>query len=456
MRQIIIILLILVLLVGCTGKTVEIDSGLIQGETQDGVETYFGIPYATPPVGDLRWQAPQLVETWKKVKKTTAFSPICLQPQEIDPNTSEQEMSEDCLYLNIWTPANQENLPVMVWIHGGAFLVGSGSLDMYNGHNLASKGVVVVTINYRLGSLGFLAHPDGLSGNYAFLDQLAALQWVQRNIEKFGGDPNKVTIFGESAGAMSTTTLMLSPLSENLFHRVIAQSGSPIINKYIFPDSPGDLQKAFKVGKQFEIALGCDSLVCMRSKTGEELLVAANSTFKLAVGGLQFGPVVDGNFLPDSPENLLSKGEFKKVPLLIGSNADEGTLFVEGESTESYHAWAEQFSTEETLPTTFSELYTQTLFTKPAKVVASSFKESPVYLYEFTHVLKTEDGELFGAFHGVEIPYVFGNLNDEYSDEDFALSEKMINYWVNFAKTGNPNSLGLEEWPVYKKILTIN
>lgn len=252
-----IILFSLAALIACQGNTaldeiVEVDSGLISGQSGDGYYYYLGIPFAAPPVGELRWKPPQPVEPWSGVRECTEFGPACPQPLLPFAGFEFDTMDEDCLYLNVWTPAKSPNdcLPVMVLIHGGGFFSGSASQPFFDGAPLAKKGVVFVGINYRLGPLGFLAHPElaeespeGLTGNYGLLDQIAALKWVQRNIAAFGGDPSRVTIFGESAGGMSVSALLLSPMAEGLFHRAIAQSGSPILARYLFPlSASGDLE----------------------------------------------------------------------------------------------------------------------------------------------------------------------------------------------------------------------
>ncbi|MBU1111743.1 MAG: carboxylesterase/lipase family protein [archaeon] len=478
------------------GPIIELDSGAVQGKTVNGIKSYLGIPYAKPPINELRWKPPQEPVPWYGTKKTTEFGAACSQPQLFS-SSSNEKMSEDCLYINVWTSAKNknENLPVMVWIYGGAFLVGEAGLDPYHGANLASEGVVVVTFNYRLGSLGFLAHPDlsqesleNTSGNYGYMDQIEALRWVQRNIKQFGGDPNKVTIFGESAGSISVTSLMVSPLTKGLFQRVIAQSGTPVINKYVFLNSTGPITKAYEMGEKLEKAIGCDQvediLFCLRNKTPEELILASNSGIGISIKGLEFSPVIDGYVIPEDPVNLFLEGKIQDVPLMIGTNANEGTIFVldegimpdgsvignnekndESQAIRKYEYWVqevfgenssqilEQFpTTKENIFSTFSEIYTLTLFAQPAHLIAQStaVKNPNVYLYQFNHVPPAAESNILGACHGCEIPYVFGNLNqEEYSETDFELSEKMMNYWTNFAKTGNPNSEGLEEWPIY-------
>lgn len=464
---------------------VSIESGPIRGFIQDGVSTYLGIPYAAPPVGVLRWKPPQDVTPWTSIRESTEFSYAC--PQ-VDTGVNYGETNEDCLYLNVWALENgtsaplngtSGSLPVMVWIHGGAFSAGSGSFSQYDGKELASLGVVVVTINYRLGPLGFLAHAalsaeptNGVSGNYGLLDQIAALQWVRNNISAFGGNPNNVTIFGESAGAMSVTYLMLSPLAEGLFHRVIAQSGTPVISSYFFPISSGSMDDALEVGGEFADALGCaqesDLLICIRSKSADEIIETTGlDPGAYYIDRFPFFPVVDGWVIPGDPKTLFSSGNIHDVPLIIGTNANEGAAFIASVSTvDDYESWVqlvfgddvdeilENFPANESdLLQVFDQLYTIALFTHPARFVAGSManKASKVYLYQLTRIPPTEAAQLFGAYHGLDIPYVFGNLaeSEGYNVTDFALSANLMNYWVNFAKTGDPNASGLTGWPEY-------
>jgi len=271
-----IFLLLLILPIGIFAdekktNVVQLDSGPIIGKVEDGVSIFLGIPYAAPPVGKLRWKPPQKIASWTQLRNSTVFGPSCPQPDQQDTS----KFSEDCLYLNVWTTAKNpdERLPVMVWIHGGAFNFGSGSLPEYDGKNLSKKGVVVVNINYRLGPFGFLVHPllsresaHDTSGNYGLLDQIAALKWVQKNIESFGGDPDRVTIFGQSAGSRSVTLLMISPLSAGLFHRAIAESGGPIIgSEYLNPNFNGDMESVSKMGQKLTSRLTMSCQLCVPS-----------------------------------------------------------------------------------------------------------------------------------------------------------------------------------------------
>ena len=491
-------------------ERVQLESGPITGASEDvqgaQISSFKGIPYAAPPVGDLRWKPPQPVASWTEPRACTSFGPACPQPAQtemfyLDVGATD----EDCLYLNVWSPAKSadERLPVMVWIHGGSFETGSGSMEVYGGQNLAAKGVVVVTINYRLGPLGFLAHPalsaesaQGVSGNYGLLDQIAALQWVRNNIAGFGGDPANVTVFGESAGAISILDLLVSPLAEGLFDRAIAQSG--ILLDYGFGVSTtGTLEGAEGAGEAFAGRLGIegsdavtgDAAAQMRAKTPDELLAAAalvGEDSSLMEQGLVWKPVADGYLLPDLPTRLWTAGKRHSVPLLIGSNADEGNAFTAGltVSPAEYEAQMRQIfgdyadealalypvESPEDITPMLSRMLTEVGFASTARFAARAMSElgvgttapagstgeansptAPAYLYQFTRVPL---GNALGAFHGVEIPYVFGNAGlftglGEIEQIDFDLSEAIMGYWTRFAATGDPNGEGAVPWPAY-------
>lgn len=451
MRYRYIILVLAVILSGCTTTKayvdkqkhdlpvaesklgiVRLDSGLISGTSEGQISEYLGIPYAAPPIGELRWRPPQKVAAWKGLRSCEWFAPACVQSKS---KHEIRRMSEDCLYLNIWTPAKRtdEGLPVMFWIHGGAFRIGSGSFKEFQGKNLAKKGVIVVTINYRIGPLGFLAHPllraeseHEACGNYGLLDQIAALEWVKRNISGFGGDPNRVTIFGESAGGASVTALMISPLAKGLFSQAISESGTLFGDRYFLPKANGSLAQALKSGVNYAKALGCDKaddvLAALRKKSAADLIEAAKN--------FQFGPVFDDWVIPQYPEITFSSGAFVQIPLIIGVNGDEGSLWFKKD-----RAKAAQFGLD--------------AFVKPAYFIAGCVKKT--FFYHFSRAPATEMGKQFGSYHAAEVSYVFGTLDKSrgYNEVDFTLSEKMMNYWVNFVKTGDPNGPGLPHWPAY-------
>jgi para-nitrobenzyl esterase len=482
---------------GCGARELErvqLDSGPITGAREEvqGKEiwSFKGIPYAAPPVGDLRWKPPQPIAPWTEPRACTSFGPACPQPTQTETfYLAVGPTNEDCLYLNVWTPAKSaaERLPVMVWIHGGSFETGSGSMEVYGGQNLAAKGVVVVTISYRLGPLGFLAHPalsaesaEGVSGNYGLLDQISALQWVKRNIAGFGGDPTNVTVFGESAGAISILDLLVSPLAQGLFQRAIAQSG--ILLDYGFGVSTtGTLEEAERAGEDLGERLGIGgssrdgggTLAQLRAKTPDELLAAAAATTSdsgLMEQGLFWKPVADGYVLPDLPTRLWAAGKQENMPLLIGSNADEGNAFLAGltvSPTEFEVQMGKIFGeyVDEALALypvaaagditpAFSRMLTEVGFASTARFAARTMSESAAgaaYLYQFTRVPLQNP---LGAFHGVEIPYVFGNA-DLFStlgvieEADHDLSAAILGYWTRFAATGDPNGEGAVPWPVY-------
>lgn len=497
-----------VLAAGCDSSDLEkvrLDSGPVTGaleEVGDGeVWSFKGIPYAAPPVGDLRWKPPQPVAPWTEPLACTAFGPACPQPGASDSfyldTLAVGAIDEDCLHLNVWSPAEsaEEQLPVMVWIHGGSFETGSGSMALYDGQKLATGGVVVVSINYRLGPLGFLAHPalsaesaEGVSGNYGLLDQIAALRWVQRNIAGFGGDPANVTVFGESAGAISILDLLVSPSAEGLFHRAIAQSGI-LLDHGFGVSTTGTLEGAEAAGEHFAERLGIDATgdipVQMRAKTPDELLVAAAGLAEdsgLVEQGLTWKPVADGHLLPDLPSRLWAAGERHSIPLLIGSNADEGNAFLGGLSVspEDYEAQMGKIfgdhvqgalalypaSTGQETLTGLSRMLTEVGFASTARFAARSMstgggaagssasdaEAAPAYLYWFTRVPLQNP---LGAFHGVEIPYVFGNADlfaflGTIEKVDYDLSAAIMGYWTRFAATGDPNGGGAPKWPRYE------
>ena len=312
--------------------TITLDSGKVSGTTADGYQRFLGIPFAAPPVGDLRWKPPQPVEPWSGVKECTEFGPACPQPPM--PGINIDRMDEDCLYLNVWTPASrpEDRLPVMVWIHGGGYRLGSASEIQYGGASLAKKGVVVVTVNYRVGVFGFLSHPQlaaespqGSTGHYGILDNIASLEWVQRNIAAFGGDPSRVTIFGESAGGNSVVALMQSPPAEGLFHQAIAQSPAMVSSMTVFggPRDPEAVRRDMEdTGQVLATILGCheatDVLACMRAKTFEEILTALAAHPELG-----FGPIGDDIVVSKAFFSPLDERHWQDVPLIIGNNANE-------------------------------------------------------------------------------------------------------------------------------------
>ena len=484
---------------GCATASgqVQTDAGPVRGATSDGITAFLGIPFAAPPVGNLRWKPPQPVAPWTDVRDCTRFGPACPQPPGLFARGLGPQ-SEDCLYLNVWTPlvppASSRHpdssdtapaprpLPVMVWIHGGGCRTGAGSLPFYNGVKLARKGVVVVTINYRLGPLGFLAHPllsrespKGVSGNYGFLDQVAALKWVQRNIAAFGGDPTCVTIFGESAGAVSVCRHMVSPLSKGLFHRAIAQSGGAHGRNRDLRRAVGRMEAAEDVGLQLAAKLGCDKaddpLAALRAKTPRELITAADPAVGLFGKGIRFGPIVDGWALPEDPVKAFAEARQHDVPFMVGSNADEGTIFLTalpvrrpagyrrlikalyGDHADDVLKLFPVPRTADGVKATANRLITASAFAAPARFLVRSMerKASKAYLYHFTRKSPQLATRRYGAFHGLEIGYIFRNTRGLawYAREDKSLSDAMRGYWTRFAATGDPNGGGEPAWPAY-------
>ena len=471
----------------------KIESGLISGVSvgvDKGVTAYLGVPYAAPPIGTLRWKPPQSALPWRGVRPCTAFGPSCAQLELSRPSHRAQSgnMSEDCLYLNVWTPNERSEapLPVMVWIHGGGFVGGSGSADESNGGALARKGVVAITINYRLGPFGFFAHPRlseesplNVSGNYGILDQIAALRWIQKNVSVFGGDPNRVTIFGASAGAVSVCYLMTSPLAKGLFHRAISESGiisGPTLS--LRAAWPGQLSME-KQGEQLAHELGCDKVqdvpAALRARSTEEILAVSDPNKPLFDGtGYRFAPVIDNWAIPGDLLTTFDAGKEFPVPFIVGTNADEGSiLFVTraqltgvrdykeevrkwfpddaGEVLAAYPA-AKAEETQDAL----SRIQRDFEFITPARIMARSMSRqksaAKAFVYQFTRVRRTPDAERFGAFHGAEIPFVFCNLNlraERAFETDTYLSSAMSDYWIRFAASGDPNGNGLAEWPSY-------
>lgn len=453
---------------------VRLDSGKISGalsSKNERVSVYKGIPYAAPPVGNLRWRAPRPVTPWDGVREATEFGPIQPQSDRIPGGaTPTSVLSEDSLYLNVWTPAESasERLPVMVWIHGGGFRYGSGSTSIYDGTRLADHGVVVVTFNYRMHVLSGFAHPaltqesgHVTSGNYGFLDQIAALQWVRRNIGNFGGDPNNVTIFGESAGGISVTALMTSPLSESLFQRAIVESGS--VGRI------GTLEEAEEAGQNLlqeaGIEEGPDLLDRLRAMPFDEL-----------PGGINYrgGPVVDGYVFPGQPDELFAAGRQHDVPLIAGYNKHEATFFLRGRTPvpktvaeyedavrERYGDRAEAilalYPAKSDGDVYWAEMTLRTdasLGVGVPRQLRGMFNvPSKGYMYTFTRVPPGPNAARMGASHAAELTYVFGTQYGPVagSAPDRELSEAMMRYWTQFAKTGDPNVEGSPEWPAFER-----
>lgn len=468
---------------GSGGAVVEIDTGSLRGEVLDeasGLTVYRGIPFAAAPVGDQRWKAPRAPAKWSGERDATQFGAICPQAPALAMLTGEAlpESSEDCLFLNVWTAASEDDdpLPVMVWIHGGGLSLGWSNQVGYDGSAFASKGVVLVSINYRLGPLGYLAHAalskesGGESGNYGFLDQIAALKWVNRNIAQFGGDPGNVTIFGESAGGTSVHAVMASPQAKGLLHRAIAESPW-VTDTNIRPlsEAAGLLASAETVGTGWAKAMLGDGV----EQTAEALraLDAGTIITRTAQGGPLGGyepHVTYGtDFMPESSEDRYTAGKQNDVPLIAGTNRNEGTMFMAFQPlTEraqflellkgTYGEHAEEVaklypsSNAEELKIQQDRFLTDTWFLRGTRrmLLGMDNVSSPAFQYFFTRV--NPENPAWGAHHAAELGYVFNTLEGEsYDDTDEALAALMIDYWVQFARTGNPNGGGRPAWPEF-------
>jgi para-nitrobenzyl esterase len=445
---------------------VTIDTGDVAGTTgmDSGVRVFKGIPFAAPPVGENRWRAPQPVTPWDGARDASRFGPRCMQRSFGGPNTDQPATSEDCLYLNVWTTADSadDQRPVMVWIYGGGFSGGAGSEPRYDGEGLAKKGAVVVTLNYRLGPFGFFAHPQlskesahGASGNYGMMDALAALRWVQRNIAVFGGDPDNVTVFGESAGAIMTAALVGSPQAKGLFHRAISESGAWM---GLGLARMGTLADAEQAGVEAAETLGAHTLAALRDTPADELLQ------KVRGGGL----VVDGDVIPEDLSLTFAAGRQNPVDVLVGSNRDEATFFSRGDTkAEPFKTRAQQrFGA---MSAAFLDLYPAATDAQANESFLASFSDEAAwhmrtfaklqaeqgenaFVYYFTHVPPAAPGRPSrGATHTAELAYVFNHLPDgrAWTDTDRELADTMSSFWVNFARSGDPNGKGLPQWPKY-------
>ncbi len=444
---------------------VQTKSGLVSGvasNVSESVRVFKGIPFAAPPIGDLRWKPPAPPAAWDGVRACDQFGNKCPQNGRL---TRQGPFSEDCLYLNVWAPAKsaESKLPVMVWIHGGGLTQGSAHEAGYMGDRLAQRDVILVSINYRLGAFGFLAHPalsaeseHGVSGNYGILDQIAALRWVQKNITAFGGDADNVTIFGESAGGTSVYLLTASPLASGLFHRTILQS--PWLSDTVV----ADLDEALDLGEsEVDRSIGDDAadvLAAMRALSTDNVLKLKQ---RLPV-------VTDGWLFPQSPPQTFAEGKQNRVPTIAGTNRDEGTMFVAAKpypSVELYVAEMEErygedaesmlnmypVGSEDEIRKAVVQQITDAWFVQPTRRYLRDMQRqgNMTWMYHFTRT--SPSWPVLGAAHAAEIGYVFNTLeDDQLKDGDRKIANAMIQYWTQFAKTGNPNVAGLPQWPAYE------
>jgi len=432
-----LVLITLLLAPALTAQQVKIDTGKLSGVTTDGVTAYKGIPYAAPPVGDLRWRAPQPVAHWSGIRSAANYGHDCKQlPFPSDAAPLGTASDEDCLVINVWLPEHpaSKHLPVMVWIYGGGFVNGGSSPSVYDGSVFAKNGIAFVSFNYRLGRFGFFAHPalakenpKGPLGNYAFMDQIAALQWVQRNIAAFGGDPKTVTVFGESAGGGSVHFLLNSPLTGGLFNRAIIESGGGRGN--ITHPSP-TIASSEQIGVAFATSKGIqpddpNALQKLRALSADDIVNGINMATSHQQATIYSGPMIDGIVVVEDPDTSVRNGHQHHVPVIVGANSmDIG------------------FKTGDTM-------------LEPARFVAQTLSAAgqPVWEYRFSYVAQSLQSRLPGALHATEIPFVFDTVKARYGADltstDEHIAQQTNQYWINFAKTGDPNGAGLPQWPAY-------
>jgi para-nitrobenzyl esterase len=444
----------------------------------DGIRVFRGIPFAAPPVGDLRWRAPRPVEPWSGVRDATDFGNICIQPPgrgrlNIAVLPDSPPMSEDCLYLNVWTPADSasDRLPVMVYFFGGAFTEGAGSIPLYDGTAMASHGAVIVTMNYRLGAFGFFAHPaltadsdTGSSGNYGLADMLGSLEWVKSNIAAFGGDPNNVTVFGQSAGGMAIGSLVASSEAEGLFHRAISQSGAWM--GLGMSAGMRTLASAQEAGVQQATAAGASTAAELRALPADQVVQHLRSA----------GMIVDGWIIPEDPSDTFAEGRQNRVDVLAGANTDESIftrdLSVAQFEEQARRRWgdlADQYlalyphATDEEATASAAQTSSDGAFWL-SRIYADYQRKlgQKAWLYLFAQNPPGGSGPDFPAAHAAELPYVFNNVGElplfpdgsipyyaAMSEPDRRLGEMMSAYWVNFARSGDPNGPGLPRWPAF-------
>jgi para-nitrobenzyl esterase len=458
-------------------NTVKTANGALEGTSNPatGIRMFKGIPFAQPPVGDLRWKAPQPPKNWTGVRKAAQFGPRCAQrPVFSDMNFRSNGMGEDCLYLNVWTPAKSASakLPVLVYFYGGGFIGGDGSEPRYDGERLATMNIVTVTLNYRLDIFGFLVHPEltqesphHASGNYGLLDQNAALLWVKRNIAAFGGDPNRLTIAGESAGSFSVSAQMASPLSKDLIAGAIGESGSLLGGR-----APSTLPEAEKAGTKFAASVGANSLAALRAMSVEQLFKEVGKP-----GAARFAAVTDGYFFPQPPKQIYAEGRQAHVPLLVGWNSAESPGGVLGKAAPTPENFAN--AVRKLYPHQAGQALTVYAASTAAEVAEASIALAgdrfiahstwvwsnlcektggkPVFRYYFTRPRPAQSG----AVHSAEIEYALGNLatNKVYAwtEDDYKVSRTMEGYFANFIKTGNPNGAKLPAWPAANSAPTV-
>lgn len=472
--------------------TVRTTNGIVRGATEGDVSIFRAIPYAAPPVGEFRWRPPQPVKNWEGELDATKPCKDCGQggfgpnAPKISPNSS-----EDCLFLNVWKPASstaQSKLPVMVWIHGGGFTGGSGSSPQNFGYTLTKQGVILVNINYRLGRMGFFAHPalsaefpNEPKGNYGYMDQIAALQWIQKNIAAFGGDPKNVTIFGFSAGGVSVHSLLTIPAAKGLFHKLISESGGgrdgvltgrPINkeNADVFYSVSAETIGVNFARKQGIEGTDASALAKLRALSAEKVIDGGQETDGPGGPRTYSGPILDGKLVVQTAESAYMAGRQPKMPLMIGNcSAEIGGPFVSNSKTkEEFFASFGELEAEakaaydpdgsKAFNEVITKFNTDWVWGEPARMTARAFlaKGAPAYMYQFGYVpAPAQQRSPYGAGHGSEVSFVFNTLNArwgapaEATPQEKELANTLSNYWTNFAKTGNPNGQGLPNWPLY-------
>ncbi|WP_243856949.1 carboxylesterase family protein [Paraburkholderia sp. BL6665CI2N2] len=497
----------MVLLASCSGGTVTsdptvvpVETGMVQGALSNGVDSFKGIPYAAAPVGALRWRPPQAAAAWAGIRPATSFGHDCMQLEFTGDSTPiGTTPSEDCLYVNVWRPANAttKKLPVMVWIHGGCYTNGGSSVSVYDGTQFAKQGIVFVSLNYRLGRFGFFAHPalsvenpTELHGNYGYMDQIAALQWVQRNIAAFGGDPANVTVAGESAGGESVHSLITSPLAKGLFQKAIDESGSGRVNqtygRYLTTNTKAIGATGEQLGTNFAQSVGitgndANALAALRALSADQVLGGLNctnmgaqaattsagpTTLGTQAGTFSAGPMIDGQLVLDNPANLYADGQYNHVSMLIGTNNEDLGFPVAVASKDAAYAI---FGSQNLVAAraAFDPLGTASvddvtaqiarvqLMHEPARFVARALtsQNDTVYLYRFSYVAQSVQSQVSGAVHAAELPYVFDTLSASYgsavTSQDEQVAQLTNAYWASFVKAGNPNGGSSPVWPVY-------
>jgi para-nitrobenzyl esterase len=460
---------------------VRVYAGRLKGIDRDGLIVFKGVPFAAAPIGDLRWRAPQPPKAWSGVRSAAEYGSDCMQlPFPSDAAPLGTKPNEDCLYLNVWAPSLNpaKKLPVMVWIYGGGFVNGGSSPSVYDGSQFAKRGVVFVSFNYRLGRFGFFAHPaltkedpTGLLGNYGYMDQIAALKWVQRNISAFGGDPGNVTLFGESAGGGSVHAMLTSPMAKGLFQKAIIESGGGrgLLGgpRYLSREGPGGMPSAESVGVAFAKKAGVSgedaaALAALRKLPAESVVDGLNmaTMFTPTYGG----PMIDGKVVVEPPDVAYLAGRWSKMPVMVGANSmdigfgrakSKDELFAQfGSNSEKAKAAYDPDGSGK-LPLVTMIVAADQMMIEPSRFIAAMAATAgePAYQYRFSYVADSMRKQWPGAPHATEIPFVFDTVEARYGKDltpaDKATAQAANAYWVNFAKTGNPNGVGLPDWPTY-------